>query len=130
MTDFLFAYGTLQAAHAPRDIVPLLERMRYVGEGFIQGVLYDLGDYPGAVLDASPEQKVFGKVFELLDGEKTLSELDKYEEFDPCAISESLFVRELQPVVMESGAILQSWIYLYNRDPGAAPVLMQGRYKE
>jgi len=128
MREYLFAYGTLQAAHAPQQIVSLLEKLRFVGAASARGVLYDLGDYPGAVLDPSSGHKVFGMVYEVLDIANTLPELDRYEEFDPQAPSESLFVRVLQPVELESGQMLPCWIYSFNRDPGAAPVFSHGRY--
>jgi len=130
MQEYLFAYGTMQGAHAPREILPLLEKLHYVAEASVRGVLYDMGDYPGAVLDSSSEHRVFGMVFKILDGASTLPELDRYEEFDPQAPSDSLFVRVLQPVELESGQVLPCWIYHLNRDPGIAPVIVQGRYSK
>ena len=130
MHEYLFAYGTLQLEHAPQEILPLLAGLDYIGDASVRGMLYDLGDYPGAVLDPSSDFKVFGKVFEILDTASTLPELDRYEEFDPQAPSDSLFVRVLQPVELESGQVLQCWIYNFNRDPGAAPVFRPGRFSK
>jgi gamma-glutamylcyclotransferase (GGCT)/AIG2-like uncharacterized protein YtfP len=128
MSDYLFAYGTLQPAHAPDEVRALLAKLRYVGEASVRGVLYDLGDYPGAVLDSSFASRVFGEVFELPDSEETLAALDSYEEFDPNARGGSLFVRVREPVALESGDVKRCWIYVYHRDPGAAPVIESGRY--
>lgn len=128
MPEYLFAYGTLQQKHAPQEILPLLERLRFVGEASIRGVLYDLGDYPGAVIDPPCAQRIYGTVFEILDIVSTLSDLDQYEEFDPQAPSDSLFVRVLMPVELSSEQVLPCWVYNFNRDPGAAPILSEGRY--
>jgi gamma-glutamylcyclotransferase (GGCT)/AIG2-like uncharacterized protein YtfP len=128
MSDYLFAYGTLQAAYAAEEIRPLMARLRSMGEASVRGVLYDLGDYPGAVLDPSSASKVFGTVFELPDCEETLAELDRYEEFDPNARADSLFVRVREPVALQSGEVAMSWIYVYQRNPGGAPIIESGRY--
>jgi len=50
MSDYLFTYGTLKHGHAPDEIASAVTKLRPVGKGFVPGVLYDLGDYPGAVL--------------------------------------------------------------------------------
>jgi gamma-glutamylcyclotransferase (GGCT)/AIG2-like uncharacterized protein YtfP len=65
MSDFLFTYGTLQPGDAPDEIASTLARLRPVGKGFVHGVLYDLGDYPGAVLDPSSKRRISGTVFRL-----------------------------------------------------------------
>ena len=128
MSEYLFAYGTLQAAHAPKNVRPLLEKVRSVGEGSVAGILYDFGDYPGAVLDPSSDCRIFGTVFELPDDVNLLSEFDEYEEFNPNAAGSSLFVRTLQLVLLESGRVQPCWIYVYNHDPGPTPVVKNGRY--
>ena len=66
MSDTLFAYGTLRPGHAPDEIAPAVEKLRRVGEGFVTGVLYDLGNYPGAVLDPSSTQKILAPCFTCL----------------------------------------------------------------
>ena len=52
MKDYLFAYGTLAEDRVPLEIASAVKRLKYVGDGFIFGRLYDLGDYPGAVLES------------------------------------------------------------------------------
>ncbi len=44
--------------------------MRYVGRGKIQGHLYDLGRFPGAVPSSSPQNKITGEVYELSNPDK------------------------------------------------------------
>jgi len=128
MSDYLFVYGTLQTGHAPDEIAHAVETLQHVGSAFVRGVLYDLGEYPGAVLDPSSKQKISGMVLQLPEDANVLRQLDEYEGFDPNAPDESLFVRVLQEVVMESGRTLRCWVYVYNRDPGSSPVLTHGKY--
>jgi gamma-glutamylcyclotransferase (GGCT)/AIG2-like uncharacterized protein YtfP len=90
--------------------------------------LYDFGDYPGAVLDATASSQTHGTVFELPDDDSVLSALDAYEDFHPDNVESSLFVRTLQPVTLVNGDLVQCWIYVYNREPGGARPIPSGRY--
>ncbi len=130
MSRYLFIYGTLQPGHAPDEIAVAVERLRLVGRGTVSGVLYDLGDYPGAVLGGNRQSRIFGTVFELPDDANVLQALDEYEGFNPEAIAESLFVRVEHAVEMADGRALNCWIYAYNLDPVGARILLRGKYPE
>ncbi len=129
MSAFLFVYGTLLPAHAPAEIAHAVSKLRPIGEGFVNGVLYDLGEYPGVVLDPSSQHRRAGTVFQLPDDPSILRTLDAYEEFDPDAPGSSLFLRVLHPVALAKGGTLQCWIYVYNRDPGSAPIFPDGKFQ-
>ncbi len=118
MSQYLFTYGTLQPGRAPQEIAATVAQLRVVGTGRVRGVLYDCGEYPGAVLDADAPE-IVGTVVELPEDAPILRELDEYEEFDPRAPESSLFVREMHGVALDSGDTLTCWIYLYNREPGS-----------
>ena len=128
MCDYLFVYGTLQTDFAPREIAQSLEALKLVGSATLPGLLYDLGEYPGAVLDPSSKETISGIVLQLPDNSRVLAEIDQYEEFDLRSPETSLFVRVLENVVLDSGRRLECWIYIYNRDPMAAPVLEGGKF--
>ncbi|MGA2171196.1 MAG: gamma-glutamylcyclotransferase family protein, partial [Terracidiphilus sp.] len=115
MSDYLFTYGTLHPGHAPDEIAPAVEKLRPVGTGYVYGVLYDLGDYPGVVLDPTSNQKISGTVFRLSEDENVLRQLDEYEGFDQASPEQSLFLRTLRSVTLDSGETLPCWIYVYNR---------------
>jgi gamma-glutamylcyclotransferase (GGCT)/AIG2-like uncharacterized protein YtfP len=100
------------------------------GEGSIPGVLFDLGEYPGAVFDNSSSTRVFGTVFRLPDQVNLLSELDRYEGFDPASPSTSLFVRRLHPVALTAGESIECWVYEYNGSPRRERILSGGRYSK
>ncbi len=66
-TRHVFVYGTLRRGEQ-RDINLLKPAPRWMGQASVEGVLYDLGDYPGLVLgiDQYPGQnKVRGEVYEI-----------------------------------------------------------------
>ena len=117
MRQYLFAYGTLQPGLAPTKIARVLAKLRPVGEGFVRGVLYDLGGYPGAVADPSAEGRIVGTVMELPEDEGVLERLDRYEGFDPRALETSEYIREKQIVELKTGGTVECWFYRYNRKP-------------
>ena len=70
----------------------------------MQGRLYNLGEYPGAVLSNVFADWVRGDVFRLNQAEATLAVLDEYEG--------AHFTRVPQQVYLPSGMQL-AWVYLY-----------------
>jgi gamma-glutamylcyclotransferase (GGCT)/AIG2-like uncharacterized protein YtfP len=123
MSQYLFVYGTLDPEHAPPEIAVTVAKLRPVGKGSVQGVLYDLGDYPGAVFDTQKRDRIPGRVLRLPEDPEVLRELDEYEGYMPSNPKKSLFVRELRPVKLANGPVLRCWAYAYNRPLRAAPVI-------
>src|SRR5579863_5960301 len=118
--NYLFVYGTLLPGKAPREIATVVRKLRPMGDGFVRGRLYDLGEYPGAVLGKSG-QIIAGKIFEIPEEPGLLKRLDEYEEFDAEEPKESLFLRKKWPVTRAEGKQrLVCWIYVYN--PRSVPV--------
>ena len=82
-TRHVFVYGTLRRGEQ-RDINLLKPAPRWVGRASVDGVLYDLGDYPGLVLGSEQhpgQKKVRGEVYEIADELEHL--LDEIEEVAP-----------------------------------------------
>jgi gamma-glutamylcyclotransferase (GGCT)/AIG2-like uncharacterized protein YtfP len=130
MSEFLFAYGTLQPGYAPAEIASAVEKLLPIGEAFVHGVLYDLGGHPGAVLDSSSQERIIGTVYQLPENPKVLAEFDAYEEFFPAEPESSPYLRVLCPVSLATGGSLQCWVYVYNRDPCSAPVIPGGKFRK
>ncbi len=74
----VFVYGTLCLGEQ-RDINKLDPRPRYIGEACVPGTLFDLGTYPGIVLDG--QGAVCGEVYGISAELETL--LDEIEEVWP-----------------------------------------------
>jgi len=128
MPQHLFVYGTLSPRHAPPEIAATVRRLRPVGQASVKGRLYDLGEYPGAVLNESSRSVIRGEVFELPGDKSTLSSLDDYEGFEPGKRASSLFLRRAYPVTMDDGKRLRCWVYVYNGTMKDAQPLRSGRY--
>jgi gamma-glutamylcyclotransferase (GGCT)/AIG2-like uncharacterized protein YtfP len=115
MSDRLFVYGTLRPGHAPKEISKVVETFTPIGRGTVRAKLYDFGDYPGIVLDEKTGESVYGEVFALPSGRKTLDQLDAYEEYSPQDPKRSLFKRLETTVTLMNGARERCWVYVYNQ---------------
>jgi gamma-glutamylcyclotransferase (GGCT)/AIG2-like uncharacterized protein YtfP len=118
MLEHLFVYGTLRPGHAPAEIADAVSRLVPLGPGTIRGRRYDLGAYPGVVLDADAGGEVLGEVF-LVPDEATFAQLDSYEDCRPSDPEASLFLRVRANVAMHHGTSELCWVYVYN---GPVPV--------
>jgi gamma-glutamylcyclotransferase (GGCT)/AIG2-like uncharacterized protein YtfP len=130
MSEYLFAYGTLQPGCAPAKMAHLAAKLRPVGKGSVRGVLYDLGRYPGAAPDADATTKIAGTVMELPDDADFLARLDAYEGYDPQAPEQSEYVRERQVVEMEAGGTIECWFYRYNWNVDGARAVASGKWEK
>ena len=128
MNQHLFLYGTLLPSEAPKEIASIVKCFRRVGLAHVRGRLYDLGEFPGAVLDSSSRTMIHGELVALPSNGQILEALDRYEEFDPSAPKTSLFVRKKAKIHMANGSTREGWIYVYNRPPGKAKLLRGGDY--
>ena len=128
MSERVFLYGTLLPEHVPAAMAATVARLREVGDGSVPGRFYDLGAYPGAVLDPLAATRVRGRVFALPDDPGVLAALDRYEGFDPADARASLFLRTRATVELAHGGTTDAWIYVYNRRPGSAPPIVSGRF--
>lgn len=124
----LFAYGTLLDGVRPAAIARAAERLAALGPATVRGRLYDLGEYPGLVLDAAASE-VHGTILAVPD-DGVLAALDAYEGFEPDRPDRSLFVRRGVTATLLEGRALDCLVYVYNRDPAGAPVIASGRYRE
>ena len=130
MTEYLFTYGTLQPGMAPRAIAPTVDKLTPVGPGSVRGMLYNLGRYPGAILDAECEKLIFGTVYEIPEDAAILRRLDEYEGFDPDLLESSLFIRVQESVSLEDGRDLICWIYVYSGKPDSSRLIVDGRFQK
>jgi gamma-glutamylcyclotransferase (GGCT)/AIG2-like uncharacterized protein YtfP len=119
-TRHLFAYGTLQAGLAPAEVAPIVAKLRPIGEGFVHGKLYDLGDYPGAVIDPASAWILYGTVYELPEDGEVLRQLNAYE--GPG------YARIEQLVVLTAGGVVSCWVYDYLGKPGEERFIESGRW--
>ena len=99
MGQFLFVYGTLRKGGV-NQLSDNSPGSNYVGAGTVKGGLYDLGGYPGFLLDGT-EGRVAGEVYEIEAA--TLAALDEFE-------STADFQRSETSATVD-GEALTCWVY-------------------
>jgi len=109
------------------DLHHYLASATFIGDGWIAGRLVALGRYPG-LLDGNG--KVSGEIYLLEDVAASLESLDDLEEFDPADPQHSVYVRSVRDVHGHDGAIVRAWVYVYNRDASAAPLIENGDWRQ
>jgi gamma-glutamylcyclotransferase (GGCT)/AIG2-like uncharacterized protein YtfP len=115
MSDHIFFYGTLRPSHAPEEIATVVRKLTPVGAGTVSARLYDLGEYPGIILDSDAGRPIKGEVFVLPGDPGTLRSLDDYEDFRPKDPEGSLFKRMRTNVTLRNGSTRSCWVYVYNQ---------------
>jgi len=121
----LFVYGTLlrDCGHAIHQT--LKDELEYLGEAVFNGILFNLGAYPGVVACDDPEKRVKGELYRLREPELILNYLDAYE---GCNMPSPLYMRSLQSVRAANGENHHAWIYLYSREPDGYEIIESGDY--
>jgi pyruvate carboxylase len=130
--EYLFVYGTLRAdmRHEMHHI--LARNASFAGDAIFNGKLFNLSEYPGAVLSDDLRDKVFGEVYALTPEKRqeVFAILDEYEGYLPQREAVTEFRRDLVSVIPEGGGSLMAWIYLYNLDTESAEEIRSGNYLE
>jgi len=128
MADYLFVYGTLRqnAKHPMHQ--QLAMHARFIGMAHLQACLYQVSYYPGAVPSSDAANQLVGELYQLLQPEQLLPLLDNYEECGPGFAQPQEYRRELQSVVLESGASVSAWVYIYNRDTSGLTLITSGDF--
>jgi gamma-glutamylcyclotransferase (GGCT)/AIG2-like uncharacterized protein YtfP len=123
----LFVYGTLrrQSAHPMREV--LSRHARWIGAGRFAGLLFDLGEYPGAVPDPSGSRWVVGDLYRMEEPERLLPILDAYERCAPAERAPE-YRREVRDVLGPGGETVRAWVYLYNRPVDGRARIASGDY--
>lgn len=127
MGEYLFVYGTLRSDLASVETRSLLAGVKRISAATVRGKLYDLGEYPGLLLEEDGEL-IIGEVLELSDAKTQLQAFDEYEGFVENAVSQSLFVRTKCCAFLPDGQAVEAWIYVYNQSLSAAALIKSGDY--
>lgn len=128
VSEKVFFYGTLMAGFDRRRRAGIDTRMRFIGRGWIEGALFDLGIFPAAI--PSPGGRIQGEVYEVDDDPSVLAKLDEIEGFRPSEPDTSLYTRVQTSVTVNGGATDEVWVYFYNAPLGRAERIPSGDYLE
>jgi len=122
----LFVYGTLRSG-CDNPFARLLSRSAAPrGAGKVQGRLFLIENYPGAVPSSDESQWVFGEVWTLRTPETTLAVLDDYEGCGPRSPLPHEFRRAEALAYLPEPVLV--WIYWYNFDPRGKRIIPGGRF--
>jgi gamma-glutamylcyclotransferase (GGCT)/AIG2-like uncharacterized protein YtfP len=127
-TEFIFVYGTLRKQIASDMYHVMANHCEYFSEGVMQGTLYEVCGYPGAIESSDANDKVGGELYEMLDRKLVLALLDEYEE---CSDSFSMpheYSRKLISIELIGGGSVVAWVYLYNHDVSNLRQIISGVY--
>jgi gamma-glutamylcyclotransferase (GGCT)/AIG2-like uncharacterized protein YtfP len=128
MTDLVFFYGTLMTPFNRAGRLRVDQHLSYTGRGTMAGALFDLGIYPAAV--PASDARVWGEVYRMDHPTIVLQALDELEGFRAEEPESSLYNRDLTPVTMDDGRVVDAWVYFYNAPLGRAERIHSGDYLE
>ena len=127
-SEFIFVYGTLRKALVSSMAHVLTRHCEYVSLGEIQGRLYDLGQYPGAIESLNLGERVKGEIYRITHPELALPVLDDYEECSDDYPQPHEYLRRKITVRLPTGEGVLAWVYLYNHDVSSLTRIELGDY--
>lgn len=77
--EYLFVYGTLLSVFKHPVAVSVKSFLSLMGKASLNGRLYDVGSYPGAILMKEDASEVVGELYRVINPEKVFKILDSYE---------------------------------------------------
>jgi gamma-glutamylcyclotransferase (GGCT)/AIG2-like uncharacterized protein YtfP len=129
-SDLLFVYGTLMRGF-DHPMAQLLSRNAdFVAEARCGGRLYLVKHYPGLVLSDASDEIVFGELFRLSRPDELLREFDMYEACGEGFVAPTEYIRQMLPVILNDGAAVEAWTYIYNWPVAHLPRIASGRFLE
>ena len=112
--EYLFVYGTLKSSFHHPQFKHIKRYAQFISAASYQGMLFNVGGYPGVVPSTKPTDIVYGEVYLLEDANRLLTILDEYEECSSNYQQPTEYIRSLQLINFNNNLSVESWIYLYN----------------
>ena len=122
MSTVLFVYGTLRRG---LRLHHHMDGAEYLSEGRVKGDLYDIGAYPGLVVDPNSNW-VTGELFAV--DELILARLDKVEGYDQHLQAFSEYIRKDVTVLKPNNQELKALTYIYNHSVQGLVKIASGNY--
>ena len=124
----LFVYGALRKGFRAHRLMQGF-RARLLATGWVNGRLYDLGKYPGALESTRDADKVHGEIYLLPRAADAFRVLDSLEGFDPANSGGNLFERKETTVMLAGGRETRAWIYWLPRVRACGRRIASGNYE-
>lgn len=126
--EFIFVYGTLRKETATVMYYVLARHCEYFSDGYMQGKLYEIDGYPGAIESDNEEDKVKGEVYKIVDRDQVLPKLDEYEECTENFPQPHEYIRKKLLVSLIGGGAVSAWVYVFNHDVLPLTQIISGDY--
>jgi gamma-glutamylcyclotransferase (GGCT)/AIG2-like uncharacterized protein YtfP len=126
MNNKLFVYGTLLDEDNKYGIY-VRDSSKFYSTARLRGKLYDIGEYPGAVLAPEGDDFLYGIILEMDEPIEVLALVDMYEGYGADQPQPNEFIRVLTEAETETGPV-NCWIYLYNLSTNGLIAIENGRY--
>jgi gamma-glutamylcyclotransferase (GGCT)/AIG2-like uncharacterized protein YtfP len=128
-TPYLFVYGSLKRSFQHPMHSYIEKWARYMDVGSLQGRLYRIDWYPGAVDSGEVGDRVHGEIYQMVDPVPLLDRLDAFEAYDPRSAEACEYLRLVRPVVSTNRGVLPCYVYLYHFPLGAADRIETGVFE-
>lgn len=142
--EYLLVYGSLWLGSKNYLELGMDKQCEFVTDLTIDGCLYDLGEYPGLVLEESLDvdnkanmSAIPAQLFRINRNARPqtslniLAEIDKYEECDTQDTASSEYRRTTLSVALRKGdRRVDAWIYLYKQDTKTKPMILNKSWIE
>lgn len=122
-SSYLFVYGTLLQDFNNAISRFLTEQATFVAKGYFNGKLFEVDNFPGAILTNVESEKVFGSLYKISDSHKTFEVLDAYE-----GVADGLYKRLLVEAYLDSGNSVKTWAYIFNHSTKHLKQISSGDY--
>ena len=122
-TDHVLLYGSLLSFLSTQEELGVKHSLKLLGHCALQGRLYDLGDYPGLVMNHADSTIVMAELYQCLD-QQVLHTL--FEDYRPGDEAGSLYIRHS---VSLDHPVKEAWTYVYNRPVSESAFIPCGNWK-
>jgi gamma-glutamylcyclotransferase (GGCT)/AIG2-like uncharacterized protein YtfP len=127
----LFVYGSLRSGFKSPVYEYISRFFKFIGDGKVQGRLYDMGSYPAGVPGGN-DSYIIGELYQAKNEHEfswAIGQLDDYEGVSVEADEIQLYRREVTAVHI-NGEVTNAWIYWYNGDVSNRSVISSGDMME
>jgi gamma-glutamylcyclotransferase (GGCT)/AIG2-like uncharacterized protein YtfP len=128
--NLIFVYGTLRNDPLHELFHLLAHDAEFIGEGYVNGCLFNLGDYPGMVLSVNSSEQVKGELYKISQI-KLNTALDILDQFEGCghfASQPCEYRRELVNVFITTDKSITAWAYVLNKSTEGLQPIDSGDY--
>ncbi|WP_417541875.1 gamma-glutamylcyclotransferase family protein [Methylophaga thalassica] len=128
---YLFVYGTLMKDTNHSMARLLTKHSEFICRASMQGQLYLIDYYPGAILSESKDDIVYGELYKLSNASWVLSQLDDYEECSSSFPKPHEYQRQLITIQPHAADVSLSlaWAYLYQYPLNNKPRIKNGQFE-